>query len=86
MDDPKPIIENEAFVSMMATALEDGEVRRKLLAWLRLNEFQRASVLNTFVDEMRLLGVPEDFIEAVGYLKDNRIAAEALRVLEERAG
>ncbi len=84
MPDPKPIIENEAFVSLMATALEDGEVRRKLMAWLRLNEFQRASVMNTFVEEMRLRGVSQDFIEAVGYLKDNRIAAEALRVLRER--
>lgn len=86
MPAPKPIIENEAFVSILAAALEDGEVRRKLMAWLGLSEFQRGSLMNTFLAEMRLQGVSPDFIEAVGYLKDNRIGAEALRVLRGREG
>jgi hypothetical protein len=84
MAGPKSVVENEAFVNMMAAALEDDGVRNKLLGLLQLDAFQRASALNTFLDEMRLQGAPANFIEAVAYLKDDAIAEEALRVLRKK--
>ncbi|MCZ6629308.1 MAG: hypothetical protein O7E56_13890 [SAR324 cluster bacterium] len=84
MIEPKAIIENEAFVALMAVAKEDFGIRSKLLGLLSLDSFNRKSALNTFVEEMRLRQASRKFINAIAYLLDDRIAAEALNFLREK--
>ena len=69
---------------MMAVAKEDVEIRSKLLGLLSLDSFNRKSALNTFVEEIRLRQAPRKFINAIAYLLDDRIAAEALNFLREK--
>ena len=82
-DTPPSVSDNDAFVALLAVAIDDAEVRRQLLALLELEAFHRHSALNTFVERMRLGGAPPDFVAAVACLTDDRIAARALEVLRD---
>ena len=48
---------------------------------LKLDSFNRISLLNTFISEMNLKGAPEDFVEAFVYLKDDSVANEAIKII-----
>jgi len=52
----KTIGENEIFVTLIRVAQEDPEIRRTLVGILSQKPFQRHSLLNTLVREMKLKG------------------------------
>ena len=76
------LVENEAFVTLMRVAREDPEIGRMLNTILGLDRFNRKSLLNTWVEELTMKSAPRDFIEAVGSLVDDDIAARALEVIK----
>ena len=79
----KPLVENEAFVNMLATALDDEAIRNRLIRILEQESFQRQSLINTFTTELMLKKAPRDFIGALSSLADDKIAAQALAVLRK---
>ena len=77
------ITENEAFVTLIDVAREKGEIKEKLTNILKQDPFHRKSILNTYINEMKLQGADKDFIEAVSYLLDDEIAEKALKFINE---
>jgi hypothetical protein len=73
----------EPFVTMIQLAQEDPEIRATLLAILSKDEFNRTSMLNTYIEEMRLKGAPASFISAIACLLDSGVAQKAYAVLQE---
>jgi len=73
--------ENENFVALIQAALEDSEMRRQILAIVRLDSFNRASLLGTYVSSLQFKGAPSDLIEALNYLKDDMIAKKTREIL-----
>jgi hypothetical protein len=57
------IADNETFVTLIRVAQEDPEVKEQLSAILRLDDFNRKSALNTFLQEMQLKQAPREFVE-----------------------
>ena len=82
-NDSRSIVDNDAFVVLMATALEDQELCTSLIAILRQPAFQRRSALNTFLHEMRLKGAPKSFQAAIACLLDEEVAARCLEILSQ---
>jgi len=78
-----PVAENENFITLMRVAREDADVRRKLLAILSQTNFNRTSMLNTLIDEMRLKSAPSEIITAIACLLDHEVANRALHMLED---
>jgi hypothetical protein len=74
---------NEAFVTMMGVAKEDAEIKMQLITILSQNRFNRASILNSYIEDLRLQKAPKEFIAAIACLLDDRIAAKALEILRE---
>ncbi len=62
------IAENEAFVTLIRVAQEDPEVLEQLVAILRLDDFNRKSALNTYLEEMHLKQAPKQFVSAIANL------------------
>lgn len=77
----KSVSDNESFVSLIQLAKEDKEIKNRILMILKLDSFNRISLLNTFISEMNLKGAPEDFVEAFFYLKDDSVANEAIKII-----
>lgn len=75
----RSISENETFVRLIQAAQDDPEFREKLIAILSLDSFNRRSVLNAFIDNMRRDSVPEDMIAAMSGLLDDDVAELALK-------
>ena len=77
----RPITENETFIRLIQAAREDKEFHDQIYAILSLNSFNRKSILNTFIDNMRLNNVSEDLIEALASLREDDVAEVALEVI-----
>jgi hypothetical protein len=73
----------EPFVTLIQLAQEDPEIKDTLMAILSKDEFNRTSILNTYIEEMRLKGAPTSFISAIACLLDNGVAQKAYAVLQK---
>ena len=73
--------DNQTFVTLVAAAREDPQLSHSLLAVLNLPSFQRQSLLNSIIQEMRLRSEDTDLIAAVAALRDDDVAARAAELL-----
>ena len=79
----KHIVENEKFIDLMRVASEQPDVKKKMMLILNLDSFNRQSILNTWLRDLKLQGAPDDFIEALSFFLDDSIAEKALEVILE---
>ena len=70
-----------AIAVLLRAADTDANLRRRLRDLLQLPSFQRASIVNTAVEEMTLRGEPEDVCSAFSLLATDTAAEIALRYL-----
>ena len=75
--------ENETFVTLIRVAQEDAEIKKQLRTILSQDRFNRASILNAYIEDLRLKKAPKEFISAIACLLDDSIAAKALEILNE---
>ena len=78
----KSIGENEPLVTLIRVAQEDVEIKRHLLAILSQNKFNRESILNSYLEELRLKQAPQEFISAIACLLDDDVAEKVLEILK----
>lgn len=78
---PKKIADNEIFVILIQLAKEDKKIKERILAILRLDSFNRMSLLNSLFSEMGLKGAPDDFVEAFMYLKDDNVVNGVIDII-----
>ena len=71
----------EAMTALLRAADADADLRRRLRVLLQLPSFQRASVVNTSVQEMTLRGEPADVRSAFNLLATDEAASVALNYL-----
>ena len=81
-----PAAGDEAFITLMQVCLEDDAMREQVLAILRLDSFNRVSLLNKCLISMQLHCALVDFGAAVSYFKDDRVAQRAIDVLTGQEG
>lgn len=82
----KPIVDNEKFITLMQVASEKPDVRKRLMTILKLDRFNRQSLLNTWLRDLKLKGAPRDFIEALSFFLDDDVAEKALGVMHAYEG
>lgn len=71
----------EDLLDLMVVAQEDAEVRDQLILILRQDDFTRQSMLNTWINELKLEAAPSSLIRALTSLVDNDRAHRALSIL-----
>lgn len=79
----KYIVDNEAFIDLMRVAQEDNNIRKKLTFILKLDSFNRQSLLNTWLNDLKLQGAPEKLREALSAFLDDAVAGKALEVIDQ---
>ncbi len=79
----KPMTADEVFVNLIAVAQEDPKIHTFIKEVAALKDFDRQSLINTFIKEMALKGAPAEFIKAIAALRDPQIA-EKIRELLQR--
>ena len=73
----------EPFVTLIQVAKETPDIRNTLLSILQEEEFNRFSMINTLMEDMRYKGAPDALITAMASLLDDRVAQKALELLKE---
>jgi hypothetical protein len=77
----KTVGDNKTFVTLIRIAQEDEEIGRTLGRILSQDCFNRKSMLNTLIQDMRLKSAPVDFIRAIASLLDDDVARKASELL-----
>jgi hypothetical protein len=75
--------DNETFVSLMRVAQEDANISKVIVGILAQSPFNRKSMLNTLIAEMKLKSAPVDFIQAIASLLDDDVADKVARLLKD---
>ena len=76
----KSIADDETFVRLMQVAQEDPEIGDRLKLILSQDDFNRRSLLNTWIEELKLKNAPADFTKALSYFLDEQVAGSALEL------
>ena len=71
----------DAIAALLRAADADADFRKRLRLLLQLPSLQRASMVNTSVEEMSLRGEPEDVRSAFSLLATDEAAEAAVRYL-----
>lgn len=77
-----PLTADEVFVNLISVAKEDQKVQSFLTAVVSMSDFDRKSLVNTFIKEMALKGAPSEFIKAIAALRDPLLAEKIKELLQ----
>ena len=72
---------DEVFVNLIRVAQEDSKISKFLKAVVSLDDFERQSLVNTFISEMALKGAPAEFIKAIAALREHDLAEKVKELL-----
>jgi len=75
------IADNEDFIRLVQVAMEEPDIKKKMETLLSLDSFNRKSMINTWIEELKLQKAPEKFIEGISALTDNGIAKKVLKII-----
>ena len=77
------ISDNDAFVSLVQLCREDEDLQRWVMALIRMDDFDRQSMLHSKINELRLKQVPEEHIHIFECQSRREILAKIQDVLSE---
>jgi hypothetical protein len=79
------LVDNETFIDLIRIAQENIDIKERLIVILKLDRFNRHSILNTWLRDLKLQGAPKGLTEALSAFLDDRIAEKALEVIKSKA-
>ena len=77
----RSIAYDETFVRLIQVAQEEPEIGNRLKSILTQDDFNRKSMINTWIEELKLQKAPSDFIKELSYFLDESVARSALDML-----
>ncbi len=78
------ITQNEDFLRLVQVVKEEPQIRQTLKSILGLDNFNRKSALNTWLEELELKQAPKKFRSALSCLLDDDIARKTLDIIREQ--
>ena len=87
---PRTVGDIDSFVTMLLAACEDERMHGQLERLLSLPDAERQATIHAWLTDLLVAEAPQDFIQAVACLMDDRIAEKAYEMIfkcsRERAG
>jgi hypothetical protein len=71
---------DETFVRLIQVAIEDEEIQKRLTTILSLEKEKKNFLLNKWLQELKSLKAPEDFILAISCFLDDSTAEKAIKI------
>jgi len=69
------------FEGLLETVITDPLLKNRVIEVLKLNSFDRRSVLNIWLKQLRQQNAPQYIIDGLSYLFDDHIANEILNLI-----
>ena len=77
------VADDENFIALVQVLKEDYKIRNKIEPILSLDQFNRKSALNTWLEQLKFQQAPEKFIALLSCLLDDDVAKKLLQVIKE---
>jgi len=77
------VADDENFIALVQVLKEDYKIRSKIEPILSLDQFNRKSALNTWLEQLKFQQAPEKFIVLISCLIEDDIAEKLLQVIKE---
>jgi len=77
------VADDENFIALVQVLKEDYKTRSKIEPILSLDQFNRKSALNTWLEQLKFQQAPEKFIVLISCLIEDDIAEKLLQVIKE---
>jgi len=74
----------EPLKNLIHVMRNDPVINSEVIKILNLDSYHRRSVLNNWLEQLRLRKAPENLISALCYLFDDKIAREVLALINKR--
>ena len=71
----------EKFSNLIQTAIEDPVIKKRIIEVLQLSSFERRTVLNNWLEQLRLRHASGKLLKALSCLFDDEIAEEVLTLI-----
>ena len=78
---PRSVGEIETFITMLTTACADASVHARLERLLSMPDRQRQALVHAWVRDLLIAKAPQDFVQAIACLLDDRVAEKAYEVI-----
>ncbi|MBL7960977.1 hypothetical protein JNL27_12140 [bacterium] len=79
----KPLSADEVFVNLIRVAKEDPKIHSFITTVVTMKDFDRKSLINSFIKEMALKGAPSEFIKAIAALREPLLAEKIKELLQK---
>ena len=77
------VADDENSIALVQVLKEDYKIRSKIEPILSLDQFNRKSALNTWLEQLKFQQAPEKFIVLISCLIEDDIAEKLLSVIKE---
>jgi hypothetical protein len=74
---------HEEIACLVQTAREDPVIKQRMLKMLQLNSYDRRSVLNIWLEQLRLRNASEELLYVLSCLFDDAIAQKTLSLINK---
>ena len=78
---PRSVGDIDSFITMLRTACSDETTYKRLESLLSLPDQQRQALVHNWVNDMLIAQAPQNFIQAIACLLDDRVAEKAYEVI-----
>jgi hypothetical protein len=73
----------ESFGTLIEIMRDDKDINEKVMAVLRLDSYKRRAILNDWLEQLRIQMAPQNLINALSVLFNDKIAERVLQFLNK---
>ena len=73
----------ESFGTLVEIIRDDKDINEKVMAVLRLDAFKRRTILNNWLEQLRIQKAPQNLINALSSLFDDKVAEQVLQFINK---
>jgi hypothetical protein len=79
-------IDNELkpFIKLIQVMRDDSVINKKVIKMLKLDSYQRRTVLNNWLERLRIENAPDNLLGALSCLFDDKVAEQVLALINDR--
>ena len=76
--------EIKPFIKLIEVMRDDPVINKKIIKMLQLDSFQRRSVLNNWLEQLRMENAPDNLLNALSCFFDDKVAEKVLTLINDR--
>ena len=73
----------DSFGTLIQIMRDDEDINEKVMAVLRLDSYKRRTILNNWLEQLRIQKAPQNLINSLSSLFDDKVAEQVLQFINK---